>query len=81
MDRSELRKKVASKIFEIRAQYRNSKGRVMTQVEFTDLLNKAEPLEIQFETITYGSWERGDRNCPSDKYEKILGMDKGGENV
>lgn len=76
MNRKDIQKKMSDKIYNIRAQYRNAKERVMTQDEFTKLLNKTDPVDIQFETLTYGSWERGDRVCPGDKYVKILSMDK-----
>ena len=76
MNKKELRRKISDRLYNIRGQYRNDRGKRMTQEEFTTLLNKTEPLDITFETMTYGSWERSDRMCPADKYEKILSMDK-----
>lgn len=74
MDRKDLQRRAGNKIRMIRFQHLNEDGRSMKQKEFCDLLNSIEPTDLKIEPVSLGMYERGDQNCPSDKYEKILSL-------
>jgi len=76
LNKRDIRKKIGNKIKWIRGQYDNKNGRDMTQQDFAELFNQAEPVEITMDAQSLGKYERGDVSIPGDKYEKILSLAK-----
>lgn len=76
MTKDDFRIEVGNKIRTIRFQHRNKYGRSMNQTEFCELLNETEPTDLIIKPVSLGMYERGTQNCGSDKYEKILRLDK-----
>lgn len=76
MDRTQLKKRVGMKIRAVRYQHFNKSGRTMSQAEFSSFLNETDPTDLRIDANSIGMYERGDQNCPADKYEKILSLAK-----
>lgn len=76
MNRKQLRKLAGGKIRAVRYRNLNGSGRTMSQAEFSVLLNETEPVDLRIDANSLGMYERGDQNCPSDKYEKIMLLGK-----
>jgi hypothetical protein len=66
--------KMGNKLRTIRLKYRVGSGRAYNYTEFADLYNETEPTNLQTTKAAIGQYERGETNCPGDKWEKFLSL-------